>query len=424
MSSLRPRFRHRRCVLLLFAVVSFGAADNAYAQAREPTPSTADAPGLEFGIIPLLGGSSDLGVGGGALASLTSFAPGYEPYRVRAEAGAVATFKRAADAGWQAPYQDVYLALTLPDLIPHRLRLEVRPSYTRESTQAYYGIGNASHAPTHGPEGQSGSDYFQYGRMHPSLQLRILLTLGGAFFLQLGAALTYNQLDVHPDSQLDRDRHSSDVHIEQFFGPLRAHFVDEFEQTLIYDTRDDETSPTRGMYHQLRLRLHPGGSGALPYRYGQFNATARGYVSVRPWLTLAARVVGDLQFGDVPFYELPRYDDTFALGGVSGVRGVPGQRYYGKRKLFGNLEARMRVATFDAFELPCSLAAVVFVDAGRLWSDWTPDPVLDGRGLGLKYGLGAGLRLQQGRAFVVRADAALSPDARPIGVYVTAGQIF
>jgi hypothetical protein len=35
-----------------------------------------------------------------------------------------------------------------------------------------------------------------------------------------------------------------------------------------------------------------------------------------------------------------------------------------------------------------------------------------------------GLRLQQGQAFVVRADLALSPDARPLGAYVTAGQLF
>jgi hypothetical protein len=35
-----------------------------------------------------------------------------------------------------------------------------------------------------------------------------------------------------------------------------------------------------------------------------------------------------------------------------------------------------------------------------------------------------GLRVQKGKAFVVRADVAWSPDARPIGGYFTAGQLF
>jgi hypothetical protein len=163
----------------------------------------------------------------------------------------------------------------------------------------------------------------------------------------------------------------------------------------------------------------------MPYRYGQLNATARYYATpIRRWLTVAARIVGDALFGHPPFYELARYEDTPALGGVRGVRGVPGQRYYGKIKLFGNLETRTELASFFLFGLPCALSSVLFLDVGRLWSGWERDPQLDGDGLGLKYGVGGGLRLQQGTAFVVRADVAWSPDAHPVGIYVTAGQIF
>jgi hypothetical protein len=51
-------------------------------------------------------------------------------------------------------------------------------------------------------------------------------------------------------------------------------------------------------------------------------------------------------------------------------------------------------------------------------------PELDGRGPGLKYGVGGGVRLTSGTAFVLRADLAWSPDATPIGAYVTAGEMF
>jgi hemolysin activation/secretion protein len=141
-------------------------------------------------------------------------------------------------------------------------------------------------------------------------------------------------------------------------------------------------------------------------------------------VSLAMRVVGDWMFGNVPFYELARFDDTFAIGGTTGVRGVPAQRYYGKLKAFGNLELRLEVVSFRALGKPLTLGLVPFVDAGRLWADTHAHPELDGRGVGLKYGYGGGLRVQSGSSFVIRLDVAASPDASPVGGYFSAGQMF
>ena len=57
-------------------------------------------------------------------------------------------------------------------------------------------------------------------------------------------------------------------------------------------------------------------------------------------MVLATRVVADFLIGNAPFYELSRYDDTSAIGGSRGVRGVPAQRYHGKIKLIANAELR------------------------------------------------------------------------------------
>ena len=73
----------------------------------------------------------------------------------------------------------------------------------------------------------------------------------------------------------------------------------------------------------------------MPYSYQQINASTRFYVTPVPrWLTISGRVVGDLLLGDPPFYELARFEETSAIGGLKGVRGVPAERYYGKVKLF------------------------------------------------------------------------------------------
>jgi len=93
-------------------------------------------------------------------------------------------------------------------------------------------------------------------------------------------------------------------------------------------------------------------------------------------------------------------------------------------KVFGNVELRTEIVSFHALGQAMVLGAVAFFDGGRLWADTTPQPQLDGHGVELKYGVGGGLRLQSGRAFVLRADVAYSPDASPVGGYVAAGQMF
>ena len=387
----------------------------------EPEPA---APKTELGAVPLVGGDSDIGFGGGALGSLTWLEPKYRPYRRRLELGGIATFKRSSGE-WEAPYQDFYLLLTDPHLLRDRLRMELRPSYTREANQLYYGIGNATVAPESGPAGESDRDYFQYGRLHPTLLARVRATLGGGFFALTGVSLTFNRLDIHPVSKLALDANAPNDPMQPSFRVLDEHAVALFEYALVYDTRDDETATHEGAYHQMKLRLSPGGSTAFPYRYGQLNVMARFYTTPVPRrLTLAFRLVGDAQFGDPPFYELARYEDTFAVGGGKGVRGVPAQRYYGKLKAFGNLEARTELFSFRVADKDYSLGLVAFIDAGRVWADWSYQPELDGTGIGLKWGAGGGLRFQQGTTFVVRGDVAWSPDARPIGAYFTAGQMF
>jgi outer membrane protein assembly factor BamA len=397
------------------------------ARAR-PAPDAPDAPAIErkteFGIVPLAGGNTDYGLGGGFLTNLAGLDPAVSPYAWRLEAAAFVTFKAkdAAPSEWVNPYQDYYFLLTVPHFLHDRLRLELRPSYTRETTQLYYGLGNASPAP---PDEIPSRDF--YGREHPTLSTRLRWAVAGDLFVELGAAYTENWFALDPQSTLAADMNTGAPAVRALLGTATRHGVLLAENALIYDSRDSEIAPRRGQYHQLKLRTSPAAGDHLPYQYGQVNATVRFYVPFAPAagrFGLAIRVVGDWQFGNVPFYELARYEDTFAFGGVNGVRGIPGQRYYGRIKLFSNVELRSRLLDFTLLRKPYALGGALFTDFGRLWTDFGAHPELDGSGLGLKYGLGGGLRLQQGKTFMIRVDVAWSPDARPLGAYLTAGHAF
>jgi outer membrane protein assembly factor BamA len=193
-----------------------------------------------------------------------------------------------------------------------------------------------------------------------------------------------------------------------------------------YDTRDNETISRRGQYHTVSARVSPGIASWMPYTYLQLDTTLRFYVTVIPrWLGISVRVVADAFLGSPPFYELARFDDTPAIGGGKAIRGVPAQRYYGKVKLFENFEARGDLYPFRIKNKDFVLGLAAFFDAGRTWTElFHAHPELDGTGFGLKYGVGGGVRLQEGKTFVVRADVAWSPDATPLGAYVDAGEIF
>lgn len=379
-------------------------------------------------VIPYGGADTDIGVGVGVIGSVARKLPGYDPYLWRVESVSLVTFKKSEEEQkLEYPYVDAYVLLSLPHAVRKRLGLELRMSYTREQALKYYGMGNASEVPDNVELGDS---QFEYAREHPSFRLRSESRFFGGALLFVGFAYTHNWITVPPGTVLAEDRATGSTRVKQSLEPTGEHGVAEFTYGLGWDDRDNRVSPTSGHYHTASIILAPGGIPAVPQSWARVDGTLRVFVPlVRRRLTLALRGVGDLLLGDPPFYELPRSDDSNAIGGAKGVRGVPAQRYYGKVKIFGNIELRSRLVDFSLFGQKNSFGAVAFADTGRLWSDYPPDPALDGElrlgdGFGLKYGLGGGLRLYGGTSFVVRADVAWSPDARPIGAYLGAGEAF
>lgn len=398
-------------------------SDDAQSSSSASTP--AQTRRREFGFVPLAGGDTDSGFGVGEISNLSQLDPRFTPYQWNLESGGFIGFRKSEEGGgiggFQAAYQDIYLLFTAPQLANKRLRLEMRASYTREVAQRFYGIGNASVAPE---ETVPSRDFYE--RTHPTGLARLRVRGPAHFYIEGGGAYTYNALVVKPTTLLGMQMQSDDPKLRSVLGDARSHGVVQLEGALIYDTRDSEISPQKGLYHEVRLRWSPSVGSHLPYAYEQLNATLRGYLTLWPKrVVIAGRIVYDQLIGDPPFYELARYAaDTFALGGTKGVRGIPAGRYYGKVKLFSNWEVRTEVVHFTIKNKPYALGVVGFYDVGRLWSDTAAETRFDGTGWNLKYGVGGGLRLAQGQTFVVRADIAWSPDAHPISGYVSAGHAF
>ena len=403
------------CGLCCVALSLLGHAAGADAEEKDKKKNH------EFTALPLAGGDSDLGFAVGYIASYARFAPERKPYLWRLESGGAISYL-PDDESPQISYIDDYLLLELPHVVPHRLELSFRASFTRATTLKFYGIGNASSID---PGREASDDYYEYERTYPAVRLRATYHATEVIALNWGISYEYNWLKIPVNSQLDQTLSTGTAQEKSLVGNTDNGSVISFLLGVALDSRDDEVSPHRGHFHELRAELSPGGPTAFPHRFGRADAIFRTYVPLVPTrLTFAARAVADLLFGDVPFYELSRFDGSSAIGGLKGVRGVPANRYYGKVKLLGNLELRSELFSARFWGKNNKFGLTGFFDAGRVFAEYKRSPELDGTGLDLKYGAGGGLRLAAGDSFVLRFDVAWSPDADPVGAYLTSGHVF
>lgn len=373
--------------------------------------------------MPIIGGNSDFGWGGGALGSVVK--PGSEGQKAwSAELAAVAMFDLDS---FTPRYQDYYLATVLDDALGRNLRLTIRPSFTQVVGVNYYGLGNASERGGAGLPDPDGPNKRFYDYTHADATLRVFFAHDFSRRLRLstGVILTYVWMDVPEDSRLALDARAGPEEVRSQLTGLDDHLFSAFVWSLELDTRDQEVNPHRGVYQTTTFTFAPGGVGSFTDTWTRTMFSVRGFQGLfGDRLVLAARVMADILDGKPPVYELSRFDNfSNAFGGEKGIRGIEAQRYYGKVKLIANFESRISLWEFD-FIGRQTLIFNQFFDVGRLWSHFGGSATLDGTEVDLKYSVGGGLRLLFEESFIVALDIGWSPDAQPVGVYLTSGHAF
>ncbi len=374
--------------------------------------------------VPIIGGNSDFGWGGGALASVTRPNPKNDhSNHWSAELAAVAMFNTES---FEPRFQDYYLKAVFDDVLGSGLRLTLRPSFTQVVGVNYYGLGNMATRGGSGlpdPDGE-GKHYYDY--THADGTLRVFLSHDFSHQIRLSAGMiwSYVWMSVADDSRLAQDARSGSSEVRGMLTGIEDHVFGAYVYTLEFDTRDNEVEPRHGFYQTSSLTFAPGGMSPVTETWGRGYFAVRAYHALSDRVVIAGRAMLDVLLGTPPVYELSRFDNySNAFGGEKGVRGIEAQRYYGKVKFIANIENRIKLFEFDLLGHQ-TLSLVQFVDFGRLWADFGASEELDGTGFGMKYSIGGGLRLLFEDSFVVALDAGWSPDAEPVGVYLTSGHAF
>jgi hypothetical protein len=398
----------------------------AVAVAAEPPPANRYEPG----VLPVIAQDADVGLKLGGFVQLARFRDEVTPYAWRMQWFAAASVRDGA-TGTEFPYREAFFRIERPHTFVPPLRVLVHLGYLRTTNLGYFGIGNATPAAPLWLGLPEGSDayvqarrYYQFDGATPTARFNGRYRLAPAWEAMAETSLQWVTINVFSGSLLAQDQAAAGGPGFPLGRGLHAFAT----LGLIFDSRNHETAATRGFFHDGSFRC--GGVTREREGYCAANLTLRGYFGILgEKLSVAARMVGDVELGHPPLIELARYgglENGSGPGGSRGIRGVPQGRLAGKTKVIGNLELRSFFLPFTVGSQRFSFGAVAFADAGRVWSEaFSPSPS-DG-GFRLHWGAGGGPRLRWGDSLLLRADVAYAPLGAELhavpGVYVDIEQV-
>ena len=157
---------------------------------------------------------------------------------------------------------------------------------------------------------------------------------------------------------------------------------------LTYDTRDQRTCPTRGIYadafftYTAAFNAKYGQQADAGYNHLQFNFNFRHYVPVyRDRVTFAYRVGTQNNIaGKSPFYMNTYLNTLFiqrvmyeGLGGANSLRGIMRNRILANGFAYANVELRCKVAKFDIGRQHFYIGLAPFFDLGIITQPYKLD---------------------------------------------------
>jgi outer membrane protein assembly factor BamA len=206
---------------------------------------------------------------------------------------------------------------------------------------------------------------------------------------------------------------------------------------LVYDTRDIEANPMKGMWTEMQLLYAPAFMGNTDLSFSKLVITHRQYFTLVPQvLNFAGRLSYQTKLGgDMPYYMLPFVYNTApnytrdGVGGAKTVRGVMRNRIVGEGMLFGNVELRWKFLRTTLFNQNVYLALSGFLDGGMVTRKYDFDKagvpadqlfLVENDDEKLHLGAGAGFHFVMNQNFVIAVDygRALDPGDGDSGLYI------
>ena len=396
--------------------------------------------GWSFGAFPVFGYDSNTGVKYGGILNLYDYGDGtgYPMYDKNLHLELSRTTKGSGIN--QLTYET-------RKLIPG-IRLLAEASYLTEKVMDFYGFNGyeAYYSPsltTSGNPSYSSPVFYSMDRNMIKIKLEFIGRLKGEHLKWFGGfEYLDNRLDTVDINNLNKGR-DPDNYLPAAGGGLYGNFVkwglipeDQvhggptgvFKAGAIYDTRDNEANPMKGLWIEAQILVAPGFI-SKGYNYTRIAFTHRQYFTLLPGrVNFCYRLSYQAKLsGQMPFYMLPLVYNSApqltlsGLGGAKTMRGILRNRVVGEDFFYGNAELRWKLFRAIILNQNFYVALSGFADAGMITGKYKLPPVTDPEALAwldrgdqeklhISYGGGAHCAINDN--FVLSLDYGWAADPR------------
>ena len=405
--------------------------------------------GWSFGILPTATLSADNGFQAGAFGDVYYYGDG-------------STYPDPLHKiSWEGSYftkshrMRLYLAYDSKYLIPG-MRVNASVTYMNDPLYSFWGFNGPASWDSGVSESFTSVNYALWGNRNltPNINyygmsrrmLRILANFQGHITDHLNWAAGVNFWDWKLGAMKDNSetKYNTDITLYEYYkgiGAIKADEADggkalEFNAGLVYDTRDIEAAPNRGIWAEAYLN-----GNVLDHKYLKACAYFRNYISI----PLGFKV-GDPVFayrlawqqtiaGETPFYMIQnnpllvqRNMISEGFGSSNTIRGLRENRILAEGMAWANTELRIKIVSFKFLNQFFYLATNPFFDAGIITRGYREDvlktvlsdpklatidgysgqtQIYDPANINkLIYSAGIGLKLAMNQNFIISADFA------------------
>lgn len=376
----------KHIALLLISLVTF--AVSAQAQKDKEIIKT----GYNFGPLPAVAFDADKGFQLGALLNIYDFGDGSTYPNTRQQWYFEASFFTKGSQLYTISYDNRFL-------IPNT-RFSTTLTVTNDKAMDFYGFNGYMSYYNHDrvKAGKDGNDYlytpyYRINRVAALFKSDFVGQIGDTpWSWEAGYHLSYFKQGAINRSKINKNKEDSEMFpdseptlYEQYreWGVISDDEADgglnsTVRLGLLFDTRDKEGAPSRGIWAEAHLALAPKWLGTSNPYY-KYSATFRQYLPIvkNDILTFAYRLNYEGSFGnDVPYYVLPYITvmgasyDRDGMGGFRTVRGLMRNRVQGLDMATYNAEIRWRFTTFTLWNQNISLGLNAFSDGTMVTKEY------------------------------------------------------
>lgn len=420
-------------ILVSLSVISFGLF------AQEVTEKKADKikTGWNVGGLPVVAYDTDLGFEYGVLVNLFNYGDGsiYPKYRHNVYAE-VSRYTKGSGIN-RLFYDSKYL-------IPG-FRVTSDLAYLTDKTYDFYGFNgyesvfNLDWADDETDDYRSRA-FYKYDRKLTRFTTDIQRKMKDERFGWVAGVGLYNfQIDSVDIDKLNKGK-SSDEKLPYVNGGLYQRYIDwgiidkdekdggfatYLKLGAVFDTRDNEPNPMKGIWTEAVLTYAPSFLGiGGKFEHAKLSITHRQYFTIVPErLSFVYRIgyQGTL-WGTCPFYLQPNMTTLFlrgatneGLGGAKSLRGIIRNRVVGDGIAYGNIELRWKFAKFYFIKQNFYLSLNTFIDAGQVVqpikfktnfaeTGYTESDYFSNDDESIHPSWGAGLRIVMNQNFIIAID--------------------